>query len=240
MNGQATTMGRGGKSPQGAFPEKANPNRPARAMEPSCQETRGETRRYPESCNPHHSRGPMTEAQRELATQYIPMARILAREAMGASLSIDELEAEAYAALVDAARTFDPDRGVNFAVHARPRIVGALRDYRRFLFHAAWKGDAHESPVFKRLSSADEINGRVIGKDTQTPAVQEFETHEAVDSVIRLLPESHAVACRLIYIEGKSQDEAAEVLGCSKGYFSRLHGEAITRLARKYSEALAG
>jgi RNA polymerase sigma factor (sigma-70 family) len=240
MNGQATTMSRGGKSSQGAFPEKANPNRPARATEPSWRETRGEARPYPESCSPHHSRGPMTEAQRELATQYMPMARILAREAMGAAMSLDELEAEAYAALVDAARTFDPDRGVNFAVHARPRIVGALRDYRRFLFHAAWKGDAHESPVFQRSSTTDEINGRVLGRERQTPAGQEFETYEAVDSVIRLLPESHAVACRLIYIEGKSQDEAAEVLGCSKGYFSRLHSEAITRVARKHREALAG
>jgi RNA polymerase sigma factor (sigma-70 family) len=240
MNGEATTMGRGGKSSQGAFPEKANPNRPARATEPSWREIRGEARPYPESCNPHHSRGPMTEAQRELATQYMPMAQTLAREAMGAALSIDELEAEAYAALVDAARTFDPDRGVNFAVHARPRIVGALRDYRRFLFHAAWKGDAHESPVFQRQSITDEIHGRVLGKDAHTPEVNEFETHEAVDSVIRLLPESHAVVCRLVYIEGKSQEEAAEVLGCSKGYFSRLHSDAIGRLSRNYREALAG
>ena len=240
MNGQATTMGRGGKSSQGNFSEKANPNRPARATEPSWRETRGEARPYPESCNPHHSRGPMTEAQRELATQYMPMARILAREAMGQGMSIDELEAEAYAALVDSARTFDPDRGVNFAVHARPRIVGALRDYRRFLFHAGWRGDAHESPVFQRSRTTDEIHGRVLGKERQTPAAQEFETHEAVDSVIRLLPESHAVACRLIYIEGKSQEEAAEVLSCSKGYFSRLHSDAIGRLSRNYREALAG
>ena len=176
----------------------------------------------------------MTEPQRELATQYMPMARTLAREAMGGTMSIEELEAEAYAALVDAARTFDPDRGVNFAVHARTRIVGAIRDYRRFLFHASWKGDAHESPVFQRQSTTDEICGRVLGKERHTPAVQEFDTHEAVDSVIRLLPDSHAVACRLIYIEGKSQDEAAEILGYSKGYFSRLHSDAISRLSSKY------
>jgi RNA polymerase sigma factor (sigma-70 family) len=240
VNGQAKIMDRGGMSTRGAFPAKANPNRPTRSEWPSWRETRGEARPYPESCDPSHSRAPMTEEQRELATQYMPMAQILARQAKEGSMAGDELEAEAYAALVDAARTFDPARGVNFAIHARSRIVGALRDYRRFLFHAAWKGEKHESPVFQRLSVTDDLHGRVLGREAEAPAGYGDETREAVESVIRLLPRSHAVACRMIYIEGKSQDEAAEALGCTKGYLSRLHGDAVARIARDHREVLAG
>ena len=75
----------------------------------------------------------------------------------------DELRAEAYAALVEAAQAFDPDRGVDFPVYARPRILGAIRDYRRFLFHANWKGRNAEPPVFKRLEGGKNFrfSGRV-------------------------------------------------------------------------------
>ena len=38
----------------------------------------------------------------------------------------------------------------------------------------------------------------------------------------------------MIYVDGKSQDEAAAVLGCSKSYFSRLHRDAVEWLGRDY------
>jgi RNA polymerase sigma factor (sigma-70 family) len=182
----------------------------------------------------------LTEAQRELATRYMPLARTLARQAGGASVRSDELEAEAYAALVEAAQSFDAERGVNFAIYARLRIVGALRDYRRFLFHAAWRGESHEIPVFQRLGRSDDSHGWVLGKEHDAPLGAYSESLEAAESVIRLLPRSQAMACRMIYIEGKSQDEAARAIGCTKSYVSRLHAEALTRLGRDHREALAG
>jgi len=182
----------------------------------------------------------LTHEQRDLVTRYMPLARALARQAAADRSSLDEFEAEAYAALVDAARSFDPDRGVHFAVHARIRIRGALRDYRRFLFHAGWRGEPEMAPVFERLNFADAPCGQFIGMAPEAEVGQAGELHEAVESVIRRLPRAQAAACRLIYIEGKSGDETASALGLSAGYVSRLHGEALAVIGRTYREALAG
>jgi RNA polymerase sigma factor (sigma-70 family) len=240
VNGEATSFELRAKAARTAFPEKSNPNRPAPAAGEPWRETRGESRSFSERCDPRHSHRPLTDEQRELVTQYMPLARTLARRAGGKLVDRDEMEAEAYAALVEAARTFDPDRGVNFAVHARPRITGALRDYRRFLFHANWKGARDESPVFQRLAITDDLHGRVLGMEPDEPLGRDFELPEAVASVVRRLPRSQADACRLIYFEDKSYRETAEILGCTKGCVTRLHIDTLARLRHDYREALAG
>ena len=240
MNVEAMTVDPCGKSARTGFPEKTNPNRPAPAAGGPWRETRGEARSFPERCEPRHSRGPLTDEQRELVTRYMPLARAMARQAGGKLVDRDELEAEAYAALVEAARTFDPERGVSFAVHARPRITGALRDYRRFLFHANWRGTRGELPIFQRLAITGNVHGWVIGRRPEGPPGKDFELPEAVESIIRLLPRSQANACRMLYVEGKSFGETAEALGCTKSYVSRLHSDALERLRHDYREALAG
>jgi RNA polymerase sporulation-specific sigma factor len=228
------------KAARMAFPEKTNPNRPVPAAGGPWRETRGEARPFPEKCHPNRSHQPLTDEQRALVTRYMPMARALAAQLEGTAIGIDELEAEAYAALIQAAQTFDETRGANFAVYAQPRILGALRDYRRFLFHANWRGEPSESPVFQRLSPTDDLHGQVIGKQPEAPLGQDFESVEAVEQAIRFLPRAEAVTCRLIYLDGKSQDEVAEVLDCSKGRLSRLHQKALERLRLHYRKALAG
>ena len=67
-----------------------------------------------------------------------------------------------------------------------------------------------------------------------------MESTEAVEKWIRRLPRAQAAACRLIYLHGKSQDEAAELVGCSKSYMSRLHREAIARLIQRLSRGQRG
>jgi DNA-directed RNA polymerase specialized sigma subunit len=62
-----------------------------------------------------------------------------------------------------------------------------------------------------------------------------MERTEMVESFLRRLPRVHAKACRFIYIDGKSQDEAAALLGCSKSYLSRLHRAALDWLIRDHA-----
>ena len=59
-----------------------------------------------------------------------------------------------------------------------------------------------------------------------------FEQTEALESYFRRLPRDQATACRLIYLDGKSQDEVAALLGYSKAYLSRLHRNALDSLSR--------
>ena len=162
----------------------------------------------------------------------MPLARALARRQKSLIVEHDELEATAYMALVEAAQSYDPARNVHFATYARHRIRGALRDTLRFCFCGGWRGEVGEAPVFQQLAMYGDLHGWVIGKQPPPLTGAALEAIEVVESYLRRLPRVHAQACRFIYIDGKSQDEAAALLGCSKSYLSRLHRDAIDWLIR--------
>jgi RNA polymerase sigma factor (sigma-70 family) len=191
-----------------------------------------------EICARYCDRTPLTDDQRALAVRYMPMAQALARRAMRLGLSQDEeLHSAAYMALVEAALTFDPSRKVNFATYARHRIRGALRDYRRLALADGWRGNPAHRPVFETLWGNVEDHGRVLGAKQASAVGAEMESAEAVEKWLSRLPRAQAAACRLIYLHGKSQDEAAALVGCSKSYMSRLHRDAISRLIQDYHAA---
>jgi len=231
---------RRGEASRMEFSRKTNPNRPQAAPSPPVPRSEAEAPAFSDRCDPRHSRAPLTEDRRELAARYMPMARAMARQFGGGAAWQEDMEAEAFAALVDAARTFDPGRGVDFSVHARPRIMGALRDYKRFLFHAGYRGERSESPVFRSHLITDETRGSFLGIEPEAPPETEVERRDSVEDLLRRLPRTEAMACRSIYVEGKSAEETARELGCSRGHLSRLHNGALERIRRVYREAMAG
>jgi RNA polymerase sigma factor (sigma-70 family) len=183
---------------------------------------------------------PLGEEQRSLATTFLPLAQTLARHYrfLGQN-ECEELESAAYMALVEAAQTFDPARKVNFATYARHRIRGALRDYHNHLKSANWRGDKAERPVFKSLKKESEQRGQVLGKEPDLPVGAMLESIDAVEQWLSRLPLIHALACRYLYVNGKTQEEAAALLGCSKSFVSRLHREAIAWLTDDYQATRA-
>jgi RNA polymerase sigma factor (sigma-70 family) len=189
----------------------------------------------------HRDRIPLTEEQQLLATRYLPMARHIALRLEPTWPSErDELQSTAYMALVEAARTFDPTRRVGFGTYARHRIRGALRDLERILISGGWRRDARHPRLVQKPNVFDERKSVVLGINPERPVGAWIEAVEAVEDWLRRLPKAHAAACRLVYIEGKSQDEAAAEVGCSKSFFSRLHREAITWLITDYQQARGG
>jgi RNA polymerase sigma factor (sigma-70 family) len=201
----------------------------------------GDAPPYPEKCAPFRTREPLSEEQRKLATQFLPLAQTLANRYrfMGFN-ERDDLESAAYMALVEAAQTFDPARKVNFATYARHRIRGALRDYHTQTKSASWRGDRAERPVFKSLGKGAEQHGQVLCIQPDQPVGAMIESIDAVEDWLSRLPLIHSVACRYIYIYGKTQDEAAALLGCSKSFVSRMHRDAISWLIQDYQAASAG
>ncbi len=173
----------------------------------------------------------LNDDQRGLATRYLPMAESLARAfASRRQFEREELKSTAYMALVEAARTFDPYRKVNFATFARHRIRGALRDYMRFLLSENWRGNKSLRPSFQRLFREAEEHGRVLGINHDKPLGTDFESIEAVERWLHRLPPMHAVVCRLIYLGGKSQEDVSRLLSCSSSHVSRVHTEALSLL----------
>jgi RNA polymerase sigma factor (sigma-70 family) len=151
----------------------------------------------------------------------------------------EELQSIAYLALVEAARTFDPSRNVNFATYARHRIRGALRDCRRNQVPTTWRGDRRHRAMSEKFGEHAEHHGQAVGIRPERPVGAQIEATEAVEKWLNRLPQAHAAACRHIYLDGKSQDEAAALVGCSKSFLSRLHREAISILMRDYQAARA-
>jgi DNA-directed RNA polymerase specialized sigma subunit len=80
----------------------------------------------------------------------------------------------------------------------------------------------------------------LIGSEPIPGVGAAFESHDVVESCLRRLPRTHALACRLIYVDGKSLNEAASVLGYSKSYMSRLHRDAIEWLSKDLGSGRAG
>ncbi len=151
----------------------------------------------------------------------------------------NELQSTAYLALVEAARTYDPEQNVNFATYARRHIEGALRACTRFWLGAGWRGDEKFRPIFQDLGRNADLHGQVIGMRPELPVGEMSESVEVVEEWLTQLPTVHAWACRLIYVYGMSLGEAADQLGYSKSYLSRVHKEALSELVRQQSSAHA-
>jgi RNA polymerase sigma factor (sigma-70 family) len=229
--------GRGNSNP-GSIGRKVRVDTPVTLADAAVPVQLGKSTDAAEICACYSDGASMTEGQRDLAVRHLPLARAIAWRAVQVGTSEgEELEAAAYMALVEAALTFDPSRKVNFATYARYRIRGAIRDYRRLILSEGWRGDPAHRPVFETLRRNSEELGRVLGSEPDRPVGAELESTEAVERWLRRLPRTQAAACRLIYLHGMSQDEAAAFLGCSKSYMSRLHREAIARLIHEYHAA---
>lgn len=219
-----------------AFSKRANPNaesdqgRDCRRLQAGAD--------YPARCDPRRSRGPLTEQQRELATCYLPLARALARRMRDQSprAGADEYESAAFLALVEAAQSFDPARNINFATFAQFRIRGALRDFRRELISGGGRRGADSWRRVRQLGDESEAEGWLVGLRVDAPVGAEIEALDSVESWIRRLPRRHATAFRHIYLEGKTQEEAAALVGCSKSFLSRIHREAVSWLQEALGE----
>jgi RNA polymerase sigma factor (sigma-70 family) len=138
-------------------------------------------------------------------------------------------------ALAEAAQSYDPSRNVKFATFARYRIWGALRDVQRGFVTAGWRGDLDNAPTLGSLTYDAEEHGRVLGAEPDDEVGAELEAIDFVEGWLRKLPSRHAAACREIYLNGRTQGEAAKALGCSKSRLSYLHKEAIEILTDAFA-----
>ncbi len=211
-----------------SFPPRTHPGRPLERGERKARGAGPGDDRYPSRCNPHRTRPPLDEGQRDLATSYLPLASAMARQ-LGSTMpeASDEFRSTAYLALVEAAGTFDPSRNVNFATFARIHIRGALIDLRSELRRREAR-DRRRTAGYKTRKG--ESRGLGVGADElarETPVGTELETLDTFESWVRRLPSPHARALRHIYLDGLNQEETAVEVGCSKATMCRLHSQGL-------------
>ena len=116
-----------------SFSPRTHPGRPPEQGQRDSRGARAGDGRYPPRCNPRRARPPLDEGQRELATRYLPLARVDGptdgnERCPRRATSSSRLPIWPWWRLPE---SFDPGRNVNFATYARHRIQGALLDLRR-------------------------------------------------------------------------------------------------------------
>ena len=178
---------------------------------------------------------PLTEAQRDQAGKFLPLARALARPLKDMFPQWkDEFESAACLALVEAARSFDPGRNIQFATFARFRIRGALVDVGRMMGISGFEHEPDEAPGVVTLTPYNEEHGQVLIANAAPAVGSEMEDIDSVEHMLRKLPKKHATVCRMQYVYGKTQSEIAAILGCSQAEITRLHMKSLEFLSEPY------
>ena len=178
---------------------------------------------------------PLSEEQQALAARFLPLARSLAKPMKEIFVEWkDEFESAACLALVEAARSFDPSRNIQFSTFARFRIRGALVDVGRGLNLPGWEDNPEEAPGLVTLTPYIEEHGQVLIAVSPPEVGSEFDDIDAVEHLLRKLPKKHAMVCRMQYLYGKTQAEIATMLGCSQAEITRLHKKALELLSDPY------
>ncbi|WP_435017771.1 sigma-70 family RNA polymerase sigma factor [Tundrisphaera sp. TA3] len=178
---------------------------------------------------------PLTPVQQELAEQFLPLARGLAKPLKKMFRHWrDDFESAACLALVEAARSFDPSRNIQFATFARFRIRGALNDVGRSMCLSGWEKDYENAPEVHRLTPLNEEFGVALNSPSNPAVGADVDAADSVDRHLRRIPPRHAEVCRLRYLEGKTLAEVAEVMGVSQSEINRIHRQAMEFLAEPY------
>ncbi len=175
-------------------------------------------------------RRPLDTDRQELAEKYLPLARALAHNMSRTWPEIgDEFESAAHLALVEAAECYDAERNIRFSTYARHRIRWALRDVQRQMLIPAHASDGDATMP---LSWSDAVEQSEIPTDMVDGCelLRSVEALDEVEAMLSRLPQNHARACREIYVRGRNQGEAADVLGLSKSRLSFIHHEALRLL----------
>jgi RNA polymerase sigma factor for flagellar operon FliA len=191
------------------------------------------------------------------------------------SVSLDDLIGYGELGLAEAARDFDPERGVQFSTFAYYRIRGAIFDglakmtwptraqlnhwlYQRsaaaVLQGEAANGEPHDCQLDEHATTFGRVTQQLfvaylasnvsdvdeewpelaIEDDTAPPPADEAARRENCRMLRELIKALPADAHQLIYsmyFDGQNLSEAAEKLGISKSWASRLHSRTLDRLA---------
>lgn len=174
----------------------------------------------------------------DLVVRYLPLARSLARPMKAHWPNVrEDFDSTACLALVEAAESFDPERNIKFGTFARYRIVGALRDLQRTLIAHRRRYKRRDLEALASAKDKTVRHGRpaqLFVYDDPNAVGSQVETIDMLEDWLRKLPVNHAHACRLLFLAGKTQVEAATMLGLSQSRMSTLRREALERIREMY------
>lgn len=164
--------------------------------------------------------GALDELVRENVDSLWPIARALAQA--GGKWEPEDLFQEGALAMVSFAERWRPQAGIPFAVAAKPRCRGAMKDFLRRKADTVRGGQGQ--PL--SLDHADEPGGRTLG---ETLAAEQDELG-AMDLTILTPLEREVVAATLVRQTYEQPDALMERLGKSQRQIAYAHRRALGKL----------
>jgi RNA polymerase sigma factor for flagellar operon FliA len=170
----------------------------------------------------------------DLVTSHIPVVSHIVRETMGrvpSHVSRDDLTSAGLAALVQASKSFDADRGVPFARYAATRVRGAILDELRGI-------DWASRSVRRRARDLDATRAQLSSILGRTPTVQEVA--DAVGMTLAEIAQNDEDIARaqVLSLQGAQDASLDDVLPASGPTPEQLveHRERLTYLVEAVAE----
>ncbi len=147
----------------------------------------------------------------------------------------DDLYSVGYLGLMDAAKKYDPSRGVKFSTFAVPRIRGAITDEIRRLNKAS---RGKNPPKMESIEGNRNENDKPIaeladrGLSPLDKTILKDQRLELMKTIARLT-EMERQVIYLYYYKGYNMRKIADMIGRTEGRVSQVHSQAIKRLRNR-------
>lgn len=192
------------------------------------------------------------QVDEQLVKQYERLVRFVTRMFCREDKpEFEDLLGWAWLGLIQAARQYNPQRGVKFSTFAFPRIVGclkrALRFHRTMLhvpFHVSLPADLPDVVRFEDLRVSDDAESdsgdldpldALPASENANPA-DSATTRLIVQAALRVLNRTERQLVWLCLVEGCSRQEAAERCGITYGAARTMLWEARKKLRSALSD----
>ena len=175
-------------------------------------------------------------------------------------VQLDDLLSAGHEGLLDAARRFDPRKGVAFGAYAEIRIRGAVMDELRTLDFAprslrrrhreraqslggldASRFSSAANELAPHFVSTDEPDAQEL-PDPAALAEQQLEHRQELDELraaVASLPERLQRVLALYYVEELTLKEIGAELGVTESRVCQLHGRAVSSIREAIEERQA-
>jgi len=146
----------------------------------------------------------------------------------------DEFESECYVALVEASRSFDPERGVKFCSHMSNRVHGAMLDIVRNWIPKGYRRNFDASPRVMTIEGLTKDD--LISDDG--PVGWEMEYQDDLHHITRGLSTSERAVIHALYghAERITMSKAGRAIGVCESRASQLHASAIEEMKHYLQE----
>ena len=179
-------------------------------------------------------REPTEHDRDESITRHIPLVTHIVRETMGrvpSHVSRDDLTSAGLAALVQASKSFDAERGVPFARYAATRVRGAILDELRGI-------DWASRSVRRRARDLDATRSQLAGILGRMPSTEETANAAGMTAAEIARNEEDIFRAQVLSLQGAQDASLDDVLPTSGPTPEQLveHRERLTYLVEAVAE----